>query len=59
MMEHVEIVDRWDSGDPELISADTKVQASNGDLLLSPFFTVVYEDDHSLMRAQQSDDDES
>lgn len=54
MMEHVEIVDRWESGDPVPIPSDAIVCPSKGGLLSSPFHTVVYVDDHALIRAQQS-----
>ena len=57
MMEHVEIVDRWEVGDPTPVPPDAKIRASKGGKLSSPFHTVVYVDDHSLIRAQQLDED--
>ena len=57
MMEHVEIVYRWDVGDPTPVPPDAKNRASKGGKLSSPFHTVVYVDDHGLIRAQQSDED--
>ena len=57
-MEHVEIVDRWEVGDPTPVPPDAKNWASKGGKLSSPFHTVVYVDDHGLIRAQQSDEDE-
>ena len=60
MMEHVEIVDRWEVGDPTPVPPDAKNRASKGGKLSSPFHTVVYvDDDHGLIRAQQSDEDKS
>lgn len=58
-MEHVEIVDRWEVGDPTPVSPDAKIRASKRGKLSSPFHTVVYVDDHGLIRAQQSDEDKS
>ena len=59
MMEHVKIVDRWELGDPTPVPPDTQVQKSGGGKLSSPFMTTVYVDDHALLRAQQSDADQS
>ena len=59
MMEHVEIVDRWEVGDPTPVPPDAKIRASKGGKLSSPFHTVVYVDDHGLIRAQHSDEDKS
>ena len=59
MMEQVEIVDRWEVGDPTPVPPDAKIRASKGGKLSSPFHTVVYVDDHGLIRAQQSDEDKS
>ena len=52
MMEHVEIVDRWEVGDPTPVPPEAKIRASKGGKLSSPFHKVVYVDDHGLMRAQ-------
>ena len=57
IMEHVEIVDRWEVGDPTPVPPDAKIRASKGGKLSSPFDTVIYVDDHGLTRAQQSDED--
>ena len=57
MMEHVEIGDRWEVGDPTPVPPDANIRASKGGKLSSPFHTVVYVDDHGLIRAQQSDED--
>ena len=57
MMEHVEIVCRWDVGDPIPVPPDAKNRASKGGKLSSPFHTVVYVDDHGLIRAQKSEKD--
>ena len=51
MMEHVEIVDRWEVGDPTPVPPDAKIRASKGGKLSSPFHTVVYVDDHGFIRA--------
>ena len=59
MMEHVKIVDRWEVGPPTRIPPDTKVRSTTGGKLHSPFKTEVYVDDHGMVRAQQSDEDES
>ena len=59
MMGHVEIVDRWEVGDPTPVPLDAKIRANKGGKLSSPFHTVVYVDDHGLIRAQQSDEDKS
>ena len=59
MMEHVEVVDRWEIGDPPPVPPDAKVRVSKGGKLSSPFHTVVYVDGHGLKRAQQSDEDRS
>ena len=52
MMEHFEIVDRWEVGDPTFVPPDAKIRASKGGKLSSPFHTVVYLDNHGLIRAQ-------
>ena len=57
MVEHVEIGDRWEVGDPTPVPPDAKIRASKGGKLSSPFHTVVHVDDHDLIRAQQSDED--
>ena len=57
MMERVGIVDRWEVGDPTPVPPDVKVRASKGGKLSSPFHTVVYVEDHGLIRAQQSDEE--
>ena len=59
MMEHVEIVDRWEVGDATSVPPDAEIRASKGGKLSSPFHTVVYVDDHGLIRAQQSEEDKS
>ena len=59
MMKHVEIVDRWEVGDPTPVLSDAKMYASKGGKLSSPFYTVAYVDDHGFIRAQQSDEDKS
>ena len=41
MMEHVEMVDRWEVGDPTPVPPDAKIRASKGGKLPSPFHTVV------------------
>ena len=38
---------------------DAKIRANKGGKLSIPFHTVVYVDDHGLIRAQQSDEDKS
>ena len=57
MMEHVEIVDRWEVGNSTPVPPDAKIRASKEGKLSSPFHTVIYVDDHALIRAQQSDED--
>ena len=57
MMEHVEIVDRWEVGDPTPVPPDADIRASNGGKLSSPFHTMLFVDNHDLIRAQQSDKD--
>ena len=57
MMEHVEIGDRWEVGDPTPVPPDAKIRASKRGKLSSPFHTVVYVDDDDLIRAQQPDED--
>ena len=52
MMDHFEIVDRWKVGDSTLVPPDAKIRAKKGGKLPSPLHTVVYVDDHSLIRAQ-------
>ena len=59
MMEHVEIVNRWEVAPPAPVPPDTKVRSTTGGKLHSPFKTEVYVDDHGMVRAQQSDEDES
>ena len=59
MMEHAEIVDRWEVGDPTPVPPDAKIRASKGGKLSTPFHTVVYVNDHGLIRVQQSDEDKS
>lgn len=57
MMEHVKIVDRWETGEPTPVPPDVDVRASKGGKASSPFYTVVYVDDHGLIRAQQNGED--
>lgn len=52
-------MDRWEEGAPTPVPPDAVVRPSKGGKTLSPFFTVVYVDDHALIRAQQSDEDKS
>ena len=52
MMEHVEVVDRCEVGDTTPVPPDAKMSASKGGKLSSPFQTLVYVDDHGLIRAQ-------
>ena len=52
-------MDRWEVGDPTPVPPDAKVRASKGGQLSSPFHTMVYVDDHGLIRAQRSDEDKS
>ena len=59
MMEHVKIVNRWEVSPPTPVPPDTKVRSTTGGKLHSPFKTEVYVDDHGMIRAQQSDEDES
>ena len=59
MIEHVEIVDRWEVGDPTPVPPDANIRASKGGKLSSSFHMVVYVDDHGLIRAQQWDEDKS
>ena len=59
MMEHVEIVDRWEVGDPTPVPPGANIWARKGGNLSSPFHTVVYVDGQGLIRAQQSDEDQS
>ena len=49
MMGHVEIVDRWEVGDPTPVPPEEKIRANKGRKLSSPFHTVVYVDDHGLI----------
>ena len=56
-MEHVEIVDCWEVGDPTPVPPDAKNRASKGGKLSSPLNTVVYIDDHGLIRAHQSEEE--
>ena len=44
MMEHVEIVDCWEVGNPTPVPPDAKIRASKEGKLSSPFHTVVYVD---------------
>ena len=57
MIEHVEIGDRWEVGDPTPVPPDAKIRASKGEKLSSLFHTVVHVDDHDFIRAQQSDEE--
>ena len=59
MIEHVEIGDRWEVGDPTPVPPDAKIRASKGEKLSSLFHTVVHVDDYDLIRAQQSDEEKS
>ena len=43
-MEHVEIVERWEVGDPTPVPPDAKIRTSKRRKLSSPFHTVVYVD---------------
>ena len=52
MMEHVEIVVRWEVGDSTPVPPNAKIRARKGRKLSSPSHTVVYVDDHSPIRAQ-------
>ena len=54
MMEHVEIGDRWEVGDPTPVPPDANIRASKGGKLSSPFHTVVYVDDHGLIRGTRT-----
>ena len=56
-MEHVEIVDCWEVGDPTPVPPGAKNRASKGGKLSSPLNTVVYIDDHGLIRAHQSEEE--
>ena len=58
-MENVEIVDHWKVGDPTPVPLDAKIRVSKAGKLSSPFHTVVYVDDHGLIRAHYSDEDKS
>ena len=57
MIEHVEIGDRWEVGDPTPVPPDANIRASKGEKLSSLFQTVVHVDDYDLIRAQQSDEE--
>ena len=52
MVERVEVVDRWEVGDP-------KKSCEQGGKLSCPFHRTLYVDDHGFIRAQQSDEEKS
>ena len=58
MVGRVEVVDRWEVGDPTPAPPDAKNRANRGGKLSSPFHSTVYVDDHGLIRAQQSDEED-
>lgn len=58
-MEHVKVVDRWEVGDPTRVPLDPKVPGQGWGDYPALLLTSVYVDDHTLLMAPHSDDNQS
>ena len=57
LMAHMEVVDRWEDGNPTTVPADAKIRGHPRGGEAEPFFAIAHVDNYVLIRVQQSDDD--